>query len=78
VAVQVLGAAEALREQVGVPLQPAERPAYQRHVAASRDAVPGSEEFSQAWAIGRTLNLDAVVALTADLNAMSPRSPLQG
>ena len=77
-AVQILGAAEALRDQVGVALQPAERPAYQRHVAAARDAVSVPEEFSQAWATGRTLALDAIMARTDELNAMSPRPPRPG
>ncbi len=72
-AAQLCGAAEGLREQLGVPLQPAERPAYQRHLDAARRAVPSPAAFSQAWATGRALPLDAVVALAGELVSKPPR-----
>ena len=49
------------------------------HGLASRlPAASLPEEFSQAWATGRMLELDAVVALTADLCATLPRPPRPG
>ncbi|CAA9551893.1 MAG: hypothetical protein AVDCRST_MAG19-777, partial [uncultured Thermomicrobiales bacterium] len=62
----LLGAAEALREQVSIPLQPAERPSYQRHLDATRSAL-GQAAFDAAWARGRALPLETVAALPAEL-----------
>ncbi|MDP9355998.1 MAG: tetratricopeptide repeat protein [Chloroflexota bacterium] len=66
-AANLCGAAEVLRKQVGVPLKPAERPAYHRHLDAARAACPSPAAFREAWATGRALPLDAVVALAAEL-----------
>ncbi|MDQ3779911.1 MAG: tetratricopeptide repeat protein, partial [Chloroflexota bacterium] len=73
-AAQLCGAAEVLREEVGVALQPAERPAYQRHLDAARRAVPTPAAFRQTWASGRALPLDAVVAMAAELISKPPRT----
>lgn len=53
-AAQLWGAAEALRESMSAPLSPAERPSYERSVAAARRAV-GKRLFAAYWAQGRTL-----------------------
>lgn len=66
-AAQLLGAAEVLRDQVGVPLQPAERAAYHRHVNAARRVLPDPAAFQQAWAAGRALDIDAAVAMAVEL-----------
>jgi hypothetical protein len=52
-----------------VPLKPAERPAYERHVAAARAAL-SEAGFRAAWTTGRHLPLEAVVDL-----AIEPTSP---
>lgn len=66
-AAQLLGAAEMLRDQVGVPLQPAERAAYHRHVNAARRVLADPAAFQQAWAAGRALDLDGAVAMAVEL-----------
>lgn len=66
-AAQLLGAAEVLRDQVGVQLQQAERAAYGRHVNAAHGVLPDPTAFGQAWAAGRALDLDAAVAIAVEL-----------
>lgn len=46
------GAAEALREEIGVPLSPAERERYERHLDLARSQL-NSEEWDLQWAKGR-------------------------
>ena len=60
-AARLLGAADALADAVGIPLQPLEQEQFERDVEAARAALPEAA-FSQAWAMGRSLSLDAVVA----------------
>ncbi|MGH2603351.1 MAG: hypothetical protein ACRDJ9_28705, partial [Dehalococcoidia bacterium] len=56
-ATRLLGAAEALREQIGAPVAPVDLPAHERAVATVQAALsaPG---FKAAWAAGRVLSLD--------------------
>jgi hypothetical protein len=65
-AARLLGAAEALREQVGVSLQPAERPAYERHLGAARSALRDAD-FRRAWETGRQLSPEEAADLAAGL-----------
>jgi hypothetical protein len=58
---RLLGAAEALRAAIGLPLPPAERPDYERTVAAAR-AQLDEAAFATAWAQGRAMSLDQLVA----------------
>ncbi len=60
-AARLLGAAEALREEVRVPIQPAERPAYERHLNAARSALSHAD-FDAARAIGRRRPLAETVS----------------
>ncbi len=53
-AARLLGAAEALREAVEMPLPPVELASYERSVAAAR-AQLGEQAFGQAWAEGRAM-----------------------
>ncbi|HEX6777538.1 MAG TPA: LuxR C-terminal-related transcriptional regulator [Ktedonobacterales bacterium] len=53
-AAQLYGAAEVLREAMGTPLPPVERPDYDRRVAAARAAL-GAARFRAAWARGRLM-----------------------
>jgi non-specific serine/threonine protein kinase len=58
---KLLGAAEALRESLGVGLAPAEQATHDETVAAVRQAL-GEERFSAAWRQGRELALDEAIA----------------
>jgi tetratricopeptide (TPR) repeat protein len=55
IAARLWGAAEVLREQIGAPMWPVDRPEYERRVAEARAQI-GSEEWEVAWAAGRTLS----------------------
>ena len=60
-AAQLLGAAEALREAIGVPLPPADRAQHGRHRERGR-AKLGEEMFAAAWTEGRAMTLEQAVA----------------
>jgi predicted ATPase/DNA-binding SARP family transcriptional activator len=60
-AARLLGAAEALRESVGVDLAPAERETHEATAAAIRASL-GEERFGTAWREGRELTLDDAIA----------------
>jgi hypothetical protein len=60
-AAKLLGAAEALRESLGVGLAPAEQATHDETVAAVRDALDEAH-FGAAWRQGRKLTLDDAVA----------------
>jgi predicted ATPase/transcriptional regulator with XRE-family HTH domain len=55
------GAAAAQRAAIGAPMPPADRRAYDGITMAARTAL-GAEAFAEAWAAGRTLPLEQVVA----------------
>src|SRR5262249_31895822 len=65
-AARLWGAAEELREGMGTPLWPVERSGYEHAVAAAR-ANLGERAFVTAWAEGRTMTLDAVLAEAAGM-----------
>jgi len=56
-AVRLLGAAECLREQMGLPLYPDERTRHERLVADARGCLI-SPVFSAAWSQGRQMGLE--------------------
>jgi predicted ATPase/Tfp pilus assembly protein PilF len=60
-AVRLLGAAEALREAIGHPLEYADRAPYERCVAGVRHAL-APEEFSRSWSAGRAMPLEEAIA----------------
>src|SRR5260370_23509073 len=51
------GAAEALRESLGLPLPPSEREEHDRAISVVREAL-GPETFAAVWAAGRELTLE--------------------
>jgi predicted ATPase/DNA-binding CsgD family transcriptional regulator len=53
-AAQLLGAAEALREVINIPIPPVERADYEHSVAAVRIQL-GAESFTTTWAMGRAM-----------------------
>jgi non-specific serine/threonine protein kinase len=55
------GRAEALRRAIDAPLPPSERAEHDRRVAAAR-AQGGEAAFAAAWAAGRALTLERIVA----------------
>ncbi len=64
-AAQLFGAAEALRETVGVPLAAAERAIYDPAVKTTRAALSGSA-LAAAWSAGRALPQAEAIALALD------------
>jgi tetratricopeptide (TPR) repeat protein len=54
------GAAEALREQIGVPLQPNEREPYDRAVAELSGSL-AEATFTAAWARGRAMAMEQAI-----------------
>ena len=57
---RVYGATEALREDIGIPLLPPDRPIYDRAIVALRAALDG-EAFAIAWAAGRMMTLEQAI-----------------
>jgi hypothetical protein len=60
------GAAADLRERLGAPLWPIERPDYEVRVVAARAAL-GGEAFAAAWSAGRSLGWEQLVDGRIDL-----------
>jgi predicted ATPase/class 3 adenylate cyclase/DNA-binding CsgD family transcriptional regulator len=81
-AARLWGAAEVLREAIGTPLPPVERPAYEGSVAAARSHL-GEKIFAAAWAEGRTMTPEQAleakgqVTIPQLLSASSPASPVK-
>jgi DNA-binding CsgD family transcriptional regulator len=71
------GAAEALRETIGAPIPPVYRAAYERVVKAAR-AQFGEKVFTAAWAEGRTMPLEHVLAAQGPvpIRAAIPAEPV--
>jgi tetratricopeptide (TPR) repeat protein len=55
------GAAERLREEIGSPLPPTERPDYEKHVASARAALADAAAFDAAWQQGRAMTPDQAI-----------------
>ena len=60
-AARIYGAAEALRETIGAPVNISLRPDYDYRVADACRAL-GATVFEAAWAEGRAMSLDQAVA----------------
>ncbi len=76
-ATRLLGAAEALREAMGMPLPPIEKPGYERSVAAARIQL-GGQIFTAIWAEGRAMIPEEVLAAQEPVKLPQPvpREPL--
>jgi tetratricopeptide (TPR) repeat protein len=59
--VQLLAAATTLRQAMGAPVRPADRPALEGALAAARAAL-GETAFDEAWAGGQALPVEQIVA----------------
>jgi predicted ATPase/DNA-binding SARP family transcriptional activator len=68
-AARLWGAAESLRESLGLPLPPNEHPEYDRALAAVREAL-GEGTFARVWAAGRAMPVEEAItcALETDNN----------
>jgi predicted ATPase/DNA-binding SARP family transcriptional activator/uncharacterized protein HemY len=60
-AARLLGAAQALRETIGVPLRSREHAVYGRAVSRARELL-GEEAFAAAWLEGQTMTLEQAIA----------------
>jgi predicted ATPase/DNA-binding CsgD family transcriptional regulator len=71
------GAAEALRAELGAFIPHAEHVSYERSMSTVR-AQLSEDVFSSAWAEGRTMSLEQVLAAqgTAEILALIPTEPL--
>jgi predicted ATPase/class 3 adenylate cyclase/DNA-binding CsgD family transcriptional regulator len=72
-AARLLGAAEVLREAIGAHLPLDERDDYDQAVAATRKAL-GEEAFARAWAKGRAMPLEQVLAAQGAVERPTPPS----
>jgi predicted ATPase/DNA-binding SARP family transcriptional activator/tetratricopeptide (TPR) repeat protein len=62
-AARLFGTAERLREEIGVPRPPNERPEFDKDVGAVRAALGDDTAFDRAWAEGRVMTLEQAVEL---------------
>ena len=62
-AARIWGAAERLREEIGSPVLPVDRPGYDRRVIAARAARGDDAAFDRAWREGRALTLEQAIDL---------------
>jgi non-specific serine/threonine protein kinase len=74
-AARLFGAAAALREASGLPVEAASRAAHERDVAAARAAL-GEDAFVAGWAAGAALPLPVAVAEATAITALAPGSGL--
>ncbi|MGH2534169.1 MAG: ATP-binding protein [Thermomicrobiales bacterium] len=74
VAVRLFAAADALREGIGLSLQPYISAQYDRATALAKQQL-GEEGFRAAWIAGRDLSLEQAVADAAAIVASHPAAP---
>ncbi len=70
-AARLWGAAEALREAIGMPMPPVERADYEHVVAVAR-AHLGEKAFATAWAEGRAMTVEQVLAAQEQATIPTP------
>ncbi len=71
-AARIWGAAERLREEIGAPLPPNERPRYDRRVGVVRAALRDDATFYRAWQEGRALAIGQAIALALSETVEQP------
>jgi predicted ATPase/DNA-binding CsgD family transcriptional regulator len=64
----LMGTADVLRARMGTPVLPPDRPAYERTIAAAREAV-GESAFAAGWAAGQAATLDEAIVCASELAA---------
>jgi predicted ATPase/class 3 adenylate cyclase/Tfp pilus assembly protein PilF len=65
-AARIWGTAERLREEIGSPLPPNERPRHDRRAAAARATLGDDAAFDHAWQEGRTLTVEQAIELALE------------
>ena len=65
-AARIWGAAERLREEIGSPVPPNERPRHEARVTAARAVLPDDASFDGAWQDGRILTLEQAIELALE------------
>jgi ATP/maltotriose-dependent transcriptional regulator MalT len=70
-AAQLWGAAEALRDALGIPIQPVERADYERLVSSARVHL-GERAFAAAWAQGRSTTPEQALAAKGQKPTLIP------
>ncbi len=70
-AAQLWGAADALRDALGIPIPPIERADYERSLSAARVHL-GERAFAAAWAQGRAMTLQQVLTAQGHKPIPSP------
>jgi predicted ATPase/DNA-binding winged helix-turn-helix (wHTH) protein len=68
-AARIWSAAARLREEVGSPVTPNDRPRYDRRVGAARAALGDDAAFDRAWHDGRALTLEQAIQLALEVTA---------
>jgi tetratricopeptide (TPR) repeat protein len=58
---RLYGIAESLRESLGTPLLPADRPRYERHLSLARSLLDEAA-WKQAWKEGRTITIEGAIS----------------
>lgn len=72
-AATLLGATEAARKELGLPVHPGERTRYENLTESSRGGTD-REAWSAAWAAGRTMSLEGATEYALSSDAVSPIS----
>jgi len=65
-AARIWGAADRLREEIGSPRPPNERPRHDARVAAARANLRDDASFDRAWQEGRALTLEQAIELASE------------
>ena len=73
-AVQLWGAADALRENIRVSIPLIERAEYERSIAAARTGL-GKHDFAIAWEAGRAMTLEQAIISQGDAKLASQAAP---
>lgn len=71
---RLLGAVEALREVIGAPLAPADRPDHDRLVTRMCSAL-GEGMFAAAWAEGRAMTLEQAISEALSIDDVRQENP---
>jgi hypothetical protein len=67
-AARIWGAAERLRNEIGAPMPAADRPRYDRQVAAARLAAQDDATLDTAWREGGAMTLQQAMQYALDLD----------
>jgi non-specific serine/threonine protein kinase len=72
-AARIWGSSERLRDDVGAPISPMQRPSYAAHLARGRSAMGDDSAFESEWQQGRAMTLEQAIEYALD-DGMPPAS----